>query len=791
MPHVKSALRFIRKSPGSAIAIILTLAIAIGGDSAVFSAIDAILLRPLPFPNGDRLMTLRQRTKRPVPFVAPVRLQDWDRLNATFQAMTGYYVEDTSETSGIFPEKLTRAVVTPRFLEVWGISPALGRDFVPEEERFGGPDAVIVSDRLWRRRFSADPNAIGKRLRFGQSAYTIVGVMPASFLFPERDVDVWFPAPMDAPYAQSRESTWFIVVGRLKPGVTVDQARANLATVQAQLARQYPKTDADIKVEIEPLKETTVGGVRRSLWILFGSVTLLLLIACTNIAALLLARATQREHEIAVRFSLGASRGSVIAQLLAEVSVLAVLGAGAGLLVAAGAAQAFHALAKDLPRIDEVRLDWRIVLYSLACSVAATFLCGLFPAVRASRRGLASSLAQAGRTQVSARSPLQWLLVGVQVALAVTLLAGAGLLLRSFQALGNVAPGFETAHVLTLHITGGYGETADMKALTQRIDRTLDALRATPGVEAAATSAAAPGVPGEYRMELKFVEGENDPTRQIVGDSRFVSPGYFSTMRIPLLSGEPCRAGLAQPAMIVNRSFQNAYLGGTPALGRHLQGLPASPFLPPAEIRGVVADSREQGINRAPGPTVYWCVSAPDPDPFYLIRTRTEPMAMAEIVRRKIREIEPARSVFDMLPLDARIGEAFAENRLRTVLLTLFALTAVSLASIGLYGTLSYFVNVRRREVGLRLALGALRGQIVTQFLLQGVGITLAGCVAGLALATAFSRALSGMLYGVSASDAATLSGVVLLVLGIATVASLAPAVRAARVEPMHVLRDE
>ena len=813
LANFKSAFRFIRKSPSFSLAVILTLALGIGANSAVFSVIDAILLRPLPFPNGDQLMRLGQynpKAKSPQTFVAPVRLEDWNRMNSAFQMMSGYYRDDGSETSGVLPEKVAEAFVAPRFLQVLGVSPALGRDFSADEEHFGGPNTVLISDGFWRRRFQGDPNVIGKKLRINGFSYSIVGIMPASFLFPDRDADLWVPVPPDAPYAQSREYTWYAVIGRLKPRVTVEQARANLTTVQVQLGKAFPKPDAELAVAIQPLKETRVGDVRRSLWILFGSVSLLLLIACTNIVALLLARATQRQHEISVRFSLGASRIAVVTQLLTEAFVLSFIGAALGLFVAGGASSVFRSLAGSLPRVEEIRLDGRIVIYSLACSVVATILCGLLPAIRGTRRNISGSLAQANRTQVSGRNPLQWTLVGVQVALAVTLLAGAGLLLRSFRALGRVSPGFEASHVLTFHISASYGETVDWKRLTQRIDRTLDELRGVPSVEAAGASATVPGVPSQYQTELRFTEGEQDPEHKMVTESRFITPGYFATMKIPLLSGELCREPrfISTPAdptgtqhteatalqVLVNRSFADTYPAGSTVIGHHLQVL-NNPFLRPSdigEVRGIVGDAREEGMNRPPSPTVYWCFGAPGgPDPFYLVRTRTEPMAMAETVRKMIHEIEPARSVFNIMPLEEHLDEAFAENRLRTVLLAFFAATAVSLACVGLYGTLSYSVSIRRREVGLRLALGALQGQIVKQFLLQGLGVALLGCVAGWVLAAVFGRVLSGMLYGVTSSDVPTLTAVVLLVLVVAAVASLVPAIRAARVEPMNVLRDE
>lgn len=498
----------------------------------------------------------------------------------------------------------------------------------------------------------------------------------------------------------------------------------------------------------------------------------------------------------------------VVWQLLTESFVLALAGALVGILVAGAASNVFRSLAKELPRVEEIHLDARIVLYTLASSVLATLLCGLLPAIRGTRGALSGGLAQASRSQVSARTPLQWFLVGVQVALAVTLLGGAGLLLRSFQALGRVSPGFEASHVLTLHVSGSWGETADMKRLTQRIDRIIETLRNTPGVQAAASSAELPGVPTEFQTELKLLEGPADPEHKIVAESRFVSPGYFSTMQIPQLAGEACHDPkyIASPpasggvrvepdsiTALVNHSFVNTYLPGPSIIGRHLQVL-GNAFLRPEDagvVRGIVGDAREEGLNREPSPTVYWCISAPEPDPYYLVRTGTEPMALAETLRKEIHDVEPARSVFNIMPLETHLSDAFAENRLRTILLTFFGVTAVSLACIGLYGTLSYSVTVRRREVGLRLALGALQGQIVKQFLLRGLVVTFLGCLAGWGLAAAFARVLSGMLYGVSPSDTGTLLSVVLLMMVIAAFAALIPSLRAAHVDPMQVLREE
>lgn len=796
MTNLRLAFRFIRKSPSFSATIIATLALGIGANTAVFSAIDAILLRPMPFPNGDQLMGIAQHNpkgRNPVTPVAPARLADWEKLNSTFQAIAGYYTEDASETSAPVPEKLTKAWVTPRFFQVWGVSPTIGRSFVAAEEHFHGPNAVVVSDRFWRRRFGGDLGALGKQLRVEGYSYTIVGIMPASFLFPVRDVDLWSPAPVDFPLAvTNRELTWYTCVGRLKPGTSLAQARADLATVQAQLGQEYPKTDSNLAARIEPLKDIKIGRSGRSLWLLFGSVSLLLVLACCNIASLLLARMAQRARELAIRFSLGASRLSVMMQLLTETFVLALSGSLIGLLLAGGAANVFRALAKDLPRAEEIGLNWTILGYSLACSVAATLLCGLLPALRATRRDLRGTLAQFSRTSVSGGSPLQWALVSTQIALAVTLLTGAGLLLRSFQELGRVSPGFDASHVLTLRISGNYGETGDMKTLTRRIDRTLETLRSVPGVERAATSLTVPGTPFQYQSELKVSGEPGETPAKITAQPRYISTGYFETMRIPVLSGETCRETFAPNTAIVNRTFAERYLARSAVIGRQIEAANPNPYgPPPAQIKGIVGDAREQGLDREPEPTIYWCSGSFNPSPIYLVRTHADPMAMADILRRKIHEIEPGRSVFDVMPLSKHLSDNFAENRLRAILLMFFAPTAVSLACLGLYGTLTYFVNVRRREVGLRLALGALRGQIIGQFLLYGFRTAFLGCAAGLLLSAAFARVLSGMLFGISSWDATTLVTVLVLVGSTAGISSLVPALRAARLEPMQVLREE
>ena len=789
--NFKSAIRFLRSAPSFSAAIILILALGIGANSAVFSAMDAVVLRPLPYPDPHELVVIFQqdaKNRDANHFVAPVRLEDWNHLNRTFQSISGYYTDDLSETSGALPETVTDALVAPRFLRVMGVSPLLGRDFTPEEEKFGGPDAVLISYRFWQRRFHRDPGVLNRKLRFRSFSPAIVGVMPPSFLFPNRDVDMWAVSAPDAPYAQRRDATWFTVVGRLKPGTTVKAGQADLATVQSQLGAQFPKPDADLTVETTPLKQTVVGDMAQSLWLLYGSVSLLLLIACSNIAALLLARTADRKREISIRFSLGASRSAIVLQLLAELLVLAFSGSLLGLLVAAAAAHSFHLLANTLPRAEEITLNWRIVLYSLACAITTTILCGLFPAIRGTRGQLANSLAETSRIQVSTRHPVQWTLVAVQIMLAVTLLTGAGLLLRSLDQLSRVSPGFDPEHVLTFQVTGSWGETTDMKGLVQRIDRTLDELRTIPGVKNAATATMLPGVPALYQVEFK-IDGRVDPTRKVLADSRYVSAGYLDTLQIPLLAGEACKQQSTTNDVLVNRSFVDRYLGNAAPIGRQL--IAVVDFQPQGIIRGVVADAHEEGLNRAPVPTVYSCFSAPNPFPNYLVRTHGDPTAMAEAVRRRIHKLEPSRSVYGMMPLEEHLNDVSFENRLRTLLLTLFAGCAVLLACIGIYGALNYLARLRQREVGMRLALGAMRRQIVMRFLLEGLRVAAAGCAAGLLLSLAAGRLIENMLFAVSTIDPETYAGVLVLILLVAGAACFIPAWRASRIEPVEVLRQD
>ncbi len=790
MRNIRYSLRSLARQPALTTLVVLTLALSIGATSALFCAVDALLLQPLPFPDAQLLVRISQSVKgSPDANVSPARLEDWRQQSAAaFQALAGYYVEDVSETTGDLPERVRRASVSADFMRVWKLSPALGRSFTPEEYRTGG--VVLISDHYWRTRFAADPEVTKRVIRVGDKTAAITGVMPRAVTFVDREVDLWTPVTAD-PRFIPRDAPWYVGIGRLKPGVSAEQGAADLRLIQDRLAEQYPNTDREVEIHVTPLKDSIVGSIRGSLWVMFAAAFVLLFIACANIAALLLARAVQREQEIAVCFSLGASAWAVAALVLTESTILAAAGATLGMLVAAAVIQVFHALAPDLPRIEELALTWHVVVFAALVALLVALACGLVPALRSTR--MSRSLQSAGRTQVSSRRSPQWILVGAQVALSVTLLGSAGLLLRSFQQLMRVEPGFDPSRVLTFFVSGSYGELGAIDRMVQRINTTLDELRTVPGVEAAATTTVLPGIGATAQAQFTLERAERS-SGDLAAELRIVSPSYFSALGIPLVEGELCARPVSSakwleaPEALVNQSFVRQYAAGRPPLGLHL-GSASTPT--PARIVGIVGDAREVRMDQAPGPTVYLCFSAPNPMPAYLVRTSADPMILAGSIRQKIKSLEPLRSVYDWSPLAKRIADASAQNRLRTLLLALFALAALAMSCLGIYGTLNYAVTLRQREVGLLLALGALRSRVVARFLLEALLVVGSACVVGVALLFASARVLSGMLFGVSATDPVTWLGVTGIVVAVGALAAALPAVRAALLNPMQTLRQE
>ncbi len=786
--------RSLLKRPAFFLAVVFTLMLGIGANSAIFSVIDAVLLKPLPYPDGDRLMAIFEsnpRKKVPRGMVAPVRVEEWNRMNKTFTGIAGAYTENVAETSGSLPEMLVCARVSPRFFSVLATLPLIGRNFTPEENLANGPNAAVLSERLWRRRFASDPQVIGKQLMIGRTGYPIIGVVPDSVQFPAVNVDFWIPYKLPDVVMRNREARFDITVGRLRDGVKPEAAQADLGAVQGQLALQFPATDQNWTAVVEPLKEQSIGGVRRSLWILFGAVSLVLLIACANVACLLLAQANRREREIAVRFSLGARRSQVIRELLLEAFCLAIPGALLGLGLSIVGASLFRRAASLLPRAEEIRLDWRIVLFTLSLSILTTILFGLIPAARATRREVAGMLAQGSRTQVGGRHAIERFLVSAQIALAIVLLVGSGLLIRTLSSLGQVSLGFKSEHVLAFQISASWGEVGNRPRVAQRMNRTLDVVRTIPGVQATAITIGLPGGGEQFQQQFQITGRDSDSQgEKMFADMETVTPDYFRLLGIPMLAGHVCELTLDPKApsyALVSNSVAQRFFTGRSPIGEHIQVGSAR-----SEIIGVVGDVRKYGYAQDSKPTIYWCqLPSYCPGPQYLLSTTGDPMRLAEAVREKIRSIEPGRAVYEVKRLSDYVASSLTARQFQMMLLTSFAATALLLAAIGLYGVTSFLVSQRTREIGLRVALGAQPSQIFAQVFRQGAIMTGSGIVAGLATAAILSTWIKSLLFGVAPVDPLTFAAVPLLLAAVAAVALWSPAHRATRVDPIVALRQE
>ncbi len=786
-------LRRILKRPAFFLAVVLTLTLGIGANSAIFSVIDAVLLKPLPYPGSERLMALyeenaRQKVDRGQ--VAPVRVEEWNRLSRSFNGVAGAYTESMAETSGSLPERLVVARVSPRFFSVLGTPPLVGRGFSPEEDLFAGPNAAVISERFWRRRFNANQSAVGTILRLGIASYPIVGIVPDTFRFPASDVDVWTPAGLPDAVMTNRQARFHNAVGRLREGVSVKAAQAELAGLYAQMAMQFPKTDANWTALVEPLKEETVGGARRSLWILYGAVSLVLLIACANVACLLLAQARQRRREIAIRFSLGARRWQVVRELLLESFYLALPGAICGLLLSLAGARLLRQAAEAFPRAEEIQVDWRIVAFTLSLSVLTTILFGLFPAFEATRQDTGATLATGSRTQVGGTGRALGTLVSAQIALAIVLLVGAGLLIRTLSRLGQADLGFVSQNILALRISASWGEVNNTAKVEQRLIRTLDTLRQIPGVESAALTTGLPNQAKDYPEEFT-IPGRDSLGQKLTADAQTVSADYFGVLSIPILSGETCRATsdskVPAPAL-VDRSFADRFFPNESPLGHFLK----FGSLAPARIIGVVGSVRQHGPARDPLPTVYICaIPGFYPAPDYVVKTAADPLLIAGAVRRQIRSIEPTRAVYDLTRLTDVVSESYSARRFQTMLLGLFAGTALLLAVIGLYGVMSFFVSERTREIGLRMALGARPQQILARIFRIAAVMTASGIAVGLLASVFLTREIQSQLFGVAAIDPVTFCAVPLLLALVAATAAWSPARRAMKIDPMEALRQD
>ena len=801
-PEIRQPLRRLARTPTFTAVAVSTLALGIGGSTALFSVVNAALLRPLPYAQPDRVVQVleteaqRPGNRRELSYPDFLDLRDRGRV---FADLAGFNARGLTLSEDGGAERTPGVLVTASFFRTLGVAPALGRDFAAGDDRGGAEPVVILGHGLWQRRFGADPGVIGRRVSIDGTARTVIGVLPRGFQFaPAGSPDLWLPLVAAPKDAGRRYFHWVHVIARLEAGTTLASARAGLAPVAAGLQEADPQWHRGAGLTLVPLHDQISGPVRPVLLLMIGAAAIVLLVACANLASLLLARGTARRKEMAIRLALGAAPGRLRAQVLAE-AVLVGLGGGAlAVLAAPWLADALVRLVpaesrQYMPYLASVRVDLPVLAFALFLSVASGLLLGLPAALRAARRGTGGELAQGRLAYESLRPGVRDGLVVAEVALALVLLTGAGLLARSVHRLARVDPGFEPSSVLTLRVSlppayRGAERTGAFYA--QLIDR----VRGLPGVVDAAAVDSVP-MSGGGGTGVPLLEGraEPRPDEAVEADLRTATSGYFRTMRVPLLKGrffeDRDRPG-APRVVIVNRTLASRLLPGEDPLGRRLHFAFMSE---PSEIVGVVGDEQVRQLDMGPSPVLYF-PHAQDGDPALtlVVRTSGDPGARAGPVRDAARALEPAAPVYGVRTMEETIADSPAVflRRLPATLVGAFAALALLLAGLGLYGVVSYSVATRTRELGIRMALGAPGGRMVVMMLGRGLLLSAAGAALGLAGSLGVTRFLSGMLYGVEPTDPATFAGVAAVLAAVAAAGSWLPARRAARVDPLVALRD-
>jgi predicted permease len=795
------ALRRLRQAPGFSLVAIATLALGIGANSAIFSIVNAVLLEPLPFDEPENLVRVSQTWKGEGDVYSPPNFLDVEEAAGSFEALAAFDTGGVTLTDGGAPARVEGASVSARFLEVLRARPALGRGFLAEENEPGKHRVVVLGNRLWLARFGGDPAIVGRTIQIDRESHVVVGVAPARFAYPE-GAELWTPLEYDERFRFKNRGAWYLgVIGRLKPGVTVDAARQEVATIAARLARQYPEDNEGVGGTVESLHDATAGDVRAGLWILLGAVGFVLLIACVNVANLLLARVLGRETEIAVRAALGAGRGRLLRQLLTEAVVLSLLGGVAGLLLAVFSLDWLLALRPDaLPRLVEVRLDRPVLAFAASLSLATGLLFGILPAAQLARRPAATALREGARGVLGGRGHrMRSALVVGQMAMALVLVAGAGLLIRSFARLRQVDPGFQTDGRLAFRISLPEAAYPDDAGRTAFYDRLFSRIAALPGVRSVGGVS---GLPlGGTNFTISFeVEGRPPvaPAQQPTMQTRIATRGYFETMGIPLRRGRLIdeRDGAGAPQVVVlGEAAVRKYFPGEDPLGKVLKiGLGRGPGKPKAggEVVGIVGDVKEHGLGAEHPPAVYIPYQQfPTPSLDLVVHTALDPRRLTTATEGAVRELDPQLPVTRVATLDEMVARSLSEPRFYTVLLGAFAATALLLAGLGIFGALSYAVSQRSREIGIRVALGAEPSEVLGMVLRHALALAALGMGIGLAGALALSRVIRGMLFRLSPTDPATLAGVAALLAAVALVASYLPARRATRVDPVEALRAE
>ncbi|MDQ6808897.1 MAG: ABC transporter permease [Verrucomicrobiota bacterium] len=801
LSDLRYALRSLAKTPGFTAIAVVTLALGIGANSAIFSVINTVLLRPLPFAEPEQLVAVwnkaaHEADRETASFPDFADLRDQSR---TLQGLTAWTAASAVLGSADESRELNGVAITSDVFRVVGVQPAIGRGFTRAED---APDArvVVLSHELWQRAFNGDRNIIGRQILLSLRPYTVVGVMPPGFRFPVgTSVDYLMPLHPLVPTEVTRRSGHFLrMVGRLQPGVSVAQVNAELAAIAAGLKKQFPDSNTGRTVFAIPLHQDLVGDVRPALITLSAAVLLVMLIACANVANLLLARATARRREIAIRAALGASRTRIVRQLLAEGLLLALSGGIGGLLLAWWGIDVVRLLGPgDVPRLDEVRIDTVVVVFTMLSAIVSTLLFALVPALQVSRPNVNEALQEGNRGAVGPDSQrLRSLLVVSQVALSVLLLAGAGLLIKSFSNLRATNPGFDPSRVLTAEVVlPGAKYSTQPSKFQPFYDQLIDRLRALPGVESVGGAQPLP-FSGNDRASSFWIEGRPDPGRNPNASHLIITADYFRTMHIPLVAGRaftPQDNGAGARVVIINQALAEKFFASQDPLGQHILLDQPAGGRESFEIIGVVGSTRHESLAIAPIPEFYFA-GAQEPSRRFDIVLRTAVPNLVGVdaaLRSAISELDPDVFVPKFRPLPSLIGTTLAQPRFHTLLLGCFAGVALVLAAIGIYGVIAYTVAQRTKEIGIRMALGAQRTDMLRMVLRQSLMIVAIGLAVGLLAAVGATRLMSSLLYGVSTGDF-SIYVIVLVVLTVAAfLASYLPARRAMRVDPMVALRYE
>ena len=798
---VRYGLRQLRRSPGFAAVAVLTLALGIGANTAIFSVVNGVLLRPLPYRAPAQLVNvwstnLTSRTSQ-MPASYPDFL-DWRAQNHVFESIAAHNYATFTLAGPKEPAHVEGRVVSASLFSVLGVKPALGRSFLPEEDQ-PGHHVVVLSHDLWQGRFNADPAVLGRNIRLDTSSVTVVGVMPPGFQFPIQatPVEVWVAQGIFPQVPNGRGDHSIEVIARLRPQTTLGQAQAEMATIAARLAEQYPSFNRNLGVKLVPAYNQLVSGVRPAVLVLSGAVLMVLLIACANVANLLLARGTNRSREMAIRAAIGAGRRRIMRQLLTESLLLALMGGALGTLLALGAIRLTTRLGpRDIPRLSEISLDSHVLLFSLALSLLTGLIFSLAPALGATHVHLIQSLKTGGeiRRGGSRRHGLRSALIVSEVALTLLLLVGAGLMVNSLFRLTRIDPGFKPSGVLTFAVDLSDAEYNEAQAAT-RFGELLERIRQTPGMRTAAADTSLPLSEIENMWVGFQIEGQAGPDWPSAALS-IVTTDFFRTLDIPLLKGREFTALdnlKAPPVVIVSQSLARKYFPGQDALGKRIKtGINLGNEAPLRQIIAVVGDIRRDSLANEPSPTLYLPESQlPFGSMRVVIRSTASLEATAEAMRVAVRSVDRDLPVYDMKTLDQYLGLAVAEPRFHTLVLGLFATLAALLSAVGLYGVISYLVGQRRHEFGVRMALGAVRADLIAMVLREGLSLVLIGIGIGLLAALGLTRFLSSQLYGVKSTDPLTFFAVAAMFAGIASVANYLPARRATKVHPMTALREE